>query len=67
MVWKAACLLRFGEVGLKTPTLFFYYAKQNEMGTGDINSCSKHEFIKTLCMLEVEVVRVESEVCGKWV
>lgn len=41
MVWKPSCLLRFGEVGVKTPTLFvcvlgffFFYAKQNETGTG---------------------------------
>lgn len=55
MVWKLACLLRFGEVGVKTPTLFvrvcvciFFDAKQNEMGTGDIDSCSTHMFQKVV-------------------
>lgn len=51
MVWKPVCLLRFGEVGVKTPTLFvlvcvcvcvsmlFLSAKLDKMGTRDIDSC----------------------------
>lgn len=70
MVWKPACLLRFGEVGVKTPTLFvcvcvhvFFYAKQNEMGTGDIDSRSIHKFKKTLRASGVEVVHVVVSGC----
>lgn len=35
------------------------------MGTGDIDSRSNHTFKKALHVLEVEVVHVEGEVCGR--